>query len=130
MGFSTDLILPGQEGHYSEFTCSICFNLVEGPLLTTCQHIFCTACLQDWFETKPSCPSCTQELDPRHGAGELHLASPLAHVVPAQRRSWLHFAAEPPPPPSSARVPLRSAAANARCSHFCGIPGKTLWPSG
>ena len=81
MGFSTDLILPGQEGHYSEFTCSICFNLVEGPLLTTCQHIFCTACLQDWFETKPSCPSCTQELDPRNGAGELRLASPLAHRV-------------------------------------------------
>lgn len=81
MGFSTDLILPGQEGHYSEFTCAVCFNLVEGPLLTKCQHIFCTACLQDWFDTKPSCPSCTQELDPRHGAGELHLASPLAHRV-------------------------------------------------
>ena len=81
MGFSTDLILPGQEGHYSEFTCAVCFQLVDAPLLTVCQHIFCTSCLQDWFENKPSCPTCTQELDPRHGAGELKLASPLANRV-------------------------------------------------
>ena len=81
MGYNTEFILPGQEGHYSEFTCAVCFGLVEGPLLTRCQHVFCTACLQDWFETKPSCPTCTTELDPRHGAGELHLASPLAARV-------------------------------------------------
>ena len=81
MGYSLDLLLPGQEAHYAEYTCAICFNLVDAPLLTVCQHIFCTSCLQDWFENKPSCPTCSLELDPRHGAGELKLASPFAHRV-------------------------------------------------
>ena len=81
MGYSLDLIEPNQEAHSAEFTCSICFNLVDAPLLTQCQHVFCLACLQDWFETKPACPTCSSELDPRHGAGELKLASPLAWRV-------------------------------------------------
>jgi len=65
----------------AEFTCAVCFNLVDAPLLTVCQHVFCTSCLQDWFDKKPSCPTCSRELDPRHGAGELKLASPLAWRV-------------------------------------------------
>ena len=82
MGFSLDLIEPNQEAHAAEFTCSICFQLVDAPLLTRCQHVFCTSCLQDWFDRgKPSCPTCSTELDPRHGAGELKLASPLAWRV-------------------------------------------------
>ena len=81
MGYSLDLVEPHQESHSAEFTCAVCFQLVDAPLLTTCQHVFCMACLQDWFGTKPSCPTCSRELDPRHGAGELRLASPLAWRV-------------------------------------------------
>jgi len=81
MGYSLDLLLPGQDGHYAEYTCAICQNLVDAPLLTACQHVFCTSCLQDWFENKPSCPTCSTELDPRHGAGQLKLASPFAYRV-------------------------------------------------
>jgi len=33
------------------------------------------------MDSKPTCPTCSTELDPRHGAGELKLASPLAHRV-------------------------------------------------
>ena len=33
------------------------------------------------MEKKPCCPTCSLELDPRHGAGELRLASPLAWRV-------------------------------------------------
>ena len=44
-------------------------------------HIFCMACLQKWLDEKPACPTCTTELDPRHGAGDLRLASPLAWRV-------------------------------------------------
>jgi len=75
------VLLDGQDNHAAEFTCAICCSLVDAPLLTRCQHIFCLACLQDWLATKPSCPTCSLELDPRHGAGELRLASPLAWRV-------------------------------------------------
>jgi len=81
MGFSLDDVCDGQEGHSAEFTCAICFNLVDAPLLTRCQHVFCLSCLQDWMNAKPTCPTCSTELDPRHGAGELKLASPLAYRV-------------------------------------------------
>ena len=81
MGLDTSCVVDGQENHAAEFTCAICCNLVEGPLLTVCHHVFCTACLQDWLASKPSCPTCSLELDVRHGAGELRLASPLAWRV-------------------------------------------------
>ena len=77
-----------QVNHLAEYTCAICCSLVDAPLLTTCHHVFCTACLQDWFDqtkkearTAAKCPTCSQALDPRHGAGELRLASPLAWRV-------------------------------------------------
>lgn len=81
MGYALEHVQPGQENHAAEFTCAICCALVEAPLLTTCHHLFCMACLQDWVNTKPSCPTCSRELDPRHGAGDLRLASPLAWRV-------------------------------------------------
>ena len=56
-------------------------------------HVFCQHCLEDWFEAKPSCPTCSQELDPRHGAGELKLASPKEFYHQLHRPShFLNFA--------------------------------------
>ena len=81
MGISLDDVCDGQVNHSAEFTCAVCFGLVDAPLLTTCQHVFCMSCLQDWMANKPSCPTCNNELDPRHGAGELKLAAPLAWRV-------------------------------------------------
>lgn len=81
MGLPDACTLEGQDGHAAEFICAVCFGLVDAPLLTRCNHIFCLACLQQWLDQKPSCPTCSVELDPRHGAGELRLASPLAWRV-------------------------------------------------
>lgn len=86
MGFSLDDVVEGQEAHVAEYTCAICFGLVDAPLLTMCHHVFCTACLQDWVDTKPCCPTCNLELDPRHGAGDLKLASPIAWRVLSRLR--------------------------------------------
>ena len=60
MGYALELIEPNQEAHSAEFTCAVCCNLVDAPLLTRCHHVFCLSCLQDWFNTKPSCPTCSQ----------------------------------------------------------------------
>ena len=40
MGFTFDNVLPGQDAHTSEFTCSICMQLVEYPVYTKCVHVF------------------------------------------------------------------------------------------
>jgi len=55
-GISTDLVCEGQDNHAAEFLCPVCCQLVDAPLLTSCNHVFCLACLQDWMEQKPSCP--------------------------------------------------------------------------
>ena len=88
MGYACEYVDSGQVNHLAEFTCAICCNLVDAPLLTTCHHVFCTACLQDWFDQSKKearsaarCPTCSEALDPRNGAGELRLASPLAWRV-------------------------------------------------
>ena len=88
MGYACEYVDSGQVNHLAEFTCAICCNLVDAPLVTTCHHVFCTACLQDWFDQSKKearsaarCPTCSEALDPRHGAGELRLASPLAWRV-------------------------------------------------
>lgn len=81
MGYSTEYVDSGQENHLAEFTCAVCCNLVDAPLLTTCHHVFCTSCLQDWMDRMSKCPTCATVLDPRHGAGPLQQGSPLAWRV-------------------------------------------------
>ena len=81
MGLPDAVLIDGQDGHVAEYVCAVCVSLVDAPMLTRCQHIFCMSCLQTWMDNKPSCPTCSVELDPRHGAGDLRLASPLAWRV-------------------------------------------------
>lgn len=39
-------------------TCEICLNLLSDPITTTCQHTFCTTCLQRSLDHSPLCPLC------------------------------------------------------------------------
>ena len=34
-----------------EFTCKICADFAESPVVTLCanKHVFCKACLEEWF---------------------------------------------------------------------------------
>eukprot|EP00962_Isochrysis_galbana_P055009 scaffold26681_cov87-Isochrysis_galbana.AAC.1 len=73
MGLSTELVCDGQENHAAEFLCPVCCQLVDAPLLTACNHIFCMACLQ--------VPQ----------AGDAPLRAPRARAAAA--------ALPPPPPP-------------------------------
>ena len=41
---------------HDQFICSICYNLLEDPVITTCQHMFCRACLSSWVVNKRVCP--------------------------------------------------------------------------
>ncbi|GAB2274904.1 hypothetical protein Dimus_009674 [Dionaea muscipula] len=47
-----------------EQSCGICRDPVEDPVVTSCSHVFCKACLIDYSSTlgEVSCPSCSKPL--------------------------------------------------------------------
>jgi SNF2 family DNA or RNA helicase len=55
------------EDKYKNITaedCSICYNNLEDPvLLPKCQHLFCGACILEWYKTKNTCPLCRSQED-------------------------------------------------------------------
>ncbi|GAB4859441.1 hypothetical protein Ancab_010907 [Ancistrocladus abbreviatus] len=48
----------------AEQACGICHDPVEDPVVTSCSHVFCKACLMDFSSTlgQVSCPSCSAPL--------------------------------------------------------------------
>jgi hypothetical protein len=49
-----------------EGDCTICFNTISNPVMEpNCQNIFCGDCLLTWLKTKPSCPLCRDNLQPK-----------------------------------------------------------------
>lgn len=57
--------IPGPHGR----KCTLCLERMKEPSVTTCGHVFCWRCIQDWVREKTECPLCRQ-----HVAG--------AHVLP------------------------------------------------
>ena len=47
-----------------EFTCKICSEFCEQPVVTLCKnkHIFCLACLDEWFRNGAKCPTCQEQM--------------------------------------------------------------------
>jgi len=80
MGFPLELCSEADENHLAEYICVICVTLVESPVLTECQHVFCAGCLEQWVgRTQHRCPTCSATL---HGTPKpLQQASPLAWRV-------------------------------------------------
>jgi hypothetical protein len=50
----------------SQLFCSICTNVLENPVITPSEHLFCEAELLDWFVMKGDqiCPVTNMKLDP------------------------------------------------------------------
>jgi hypothetical protein len=53
----------------TEQDCPICFTAIKDMKITDCGHIFCSACLDHWVETKDynetkndDCPTCRKKL--------------------------------------------------------------------
>ncbi|KAK4255337.1 hypothetical protein QN277_008349 [Acacia crassicarpa] len=47
-----------------EQECGLCHDPVEDPVVTSCEHVFCKACLIDFSSSlgRVSCPSCSKSL--------------------------------------------------------------------
>lgn len=45
-----------------ELICSICAGVLEDPVESPCRHVFCSACISRWLDTKQSCPNCRKKV--------------------------------------------------------------------
>lgn len=90
----------------TENICSICTEVMQNPYKTTCNHDFCTVCIDQWTTTKISegvdvcCPLCRSVLIarvegvPRHDwSGRPEIADQIVEELHWEEevRSWEEF---------------------------------------
>ncbi|XP_053172786.1 nuclear factor 7, ovary-like [Scomber japonicus] len=47
-------------GPEDDLSCPVCYDIFKDPVILTCSHSFCKACLQEWWRAKQEqqCPVC------------------------------------------------------------------------
>lgn len=53
MGYDTDYF---EEEVSEELKCSICNGVLESPVITPCDHLFCSWCIGIWIPIHQTCP--------------------------------------------------------------------------
>jgi len=90
MGILCDDVLSDEKS-IAEFVCKICCQLSENPVVTSCSHVFCSSCLDEWFQRKRTCPCCNATLQSGQ-VSDLKTGNPLAWRIlgRVQMRCPLH----------------------------------------
>ena len=53
MGFDEDRFTGEVD---DDFRCSICRDIIEDPIASQCEHVFCKVCIVEWLQRELSCP--------------------------------------------------------------------------
>lgn len=46
--------------------CTLCLEAMKDPAATTCGHVFCWQCVNEWLREQPMCPLCRQSALVQH----------------------------------------------------------------
>lgn len=115
---------PRQRGGWAACLPSVLVSAdAAGPAVPlddarSCSHVFCEACLAEWFRRAQRCPMCNRDLSSGACVAPLRAANPLAHRIllrirvrcPLHRQVLTH-----PPPPGFVTSEPRLADATAVC---------------
>jgi hypothetical protein len=63
MGLDENRFIGGVD---EDFRCSICRDIIEDPIASYCEHIFCKLCINEWLQKESSCPVDRKSLKVHH----------------------------------------------------------------
>ena len=58
----TKSILKNGNKKKNNFICAICLREVEDFTISTCGHVFCRHCIEQWLKSSNSCPKCHKDI--------------------------------------------------------------------
>ena len=64
--------------------CPICLDDISNVKVTSCQHRFCSQCIDLWMVNHNSCPCCRQDIRPQNTSQNIGRVQLVNHVVPAR----------------------------------------------
>ncbi|KAK4159790.1 hypothetical protein QBC43DRAFT_381676 [Cladorrhinum sp. PSN259] len=83
--------------------CHVCKDFFTSPMLTSCNHTFCSICIRRCLQADQKCPLCRKEDSESRLRGNWALRETVEAFVQV-RDAILQFAKAPPPPPPPAPV--------------------------
>lgn len=52
-----------KERNEDKWTCPICFDKLQSPVVTQCGHVFCYDCIDHWLLRSNKCPMCNKPIN-------------------------------------------------------------------
>ena len=110
----------------AKFTCRVCLDTPEQPIVTVCGHLFCWNCIYRWIERNraaPQCPVCRAAIEMPDGAPERARVIPLYVDTTTEGKDPRASTAPPRPQSERPQAPQRFASGFDFLHDFFGVGG-------